>query len=197
MRDALALAAGEFVRIAAHVLGLQPDLDQQARHAVVPLAGRGGELVDDQRFAEDRADRHARIERGERILEDDLHLAPHGAQIVAAEAQHVLPVERRSRRRGLDQAQHAAARGGLAAAGLADQSERLAAIDRKATRRRPRRRCPTSRDKQAAQHRKMLLEIGDAEQGFAHAASPRWQAMRWPGAISRKRGSLSLQTLMA
>ena len=119
------------MRIAAHVLGLQPDLDQQARHAVVPLAGRGGELVDDQGFAEDRADRHARIERGERVLEDDLHVAPHGAQIVAAEAAARPARRRRSRRGGLDQAQHAAARGGFAAAGFADQSERLAAIDRK------------------------------------------------------------------
>ena len=81
------------MRIAAHVLGLQPHLDQQARHAVVPLAGRGGELVDDQGFAEDRADRHARIERGERVLEDELDIATHGAQIIAAKAQYVLPVE--------------------------------------------------------------------------------------------------------
>ena len=91
--DALALAAGKFVRVAAHVLALQPDLDEQARHAVVALAGRSGELVDDEGFAEDRADGHARVERGERVLEHDLHVAPHRAQIVAAEAQHVLPVE--------------------------------------------------------------------------------------------------------
>ena len=44
------------------------------------------------------------------------------AQVVAAEAEHVLPVKGDLARAGLDQAQHAAAGGGLAAAGFADQS---------------------------------------------------------------------------
>ena len=72
--DALALAAGELVRIARRVLGAQPDLVEQLPHARV---GRGalGELVDREPLAHDRADGHARIERRERILEDDLHLA--------------------------------------------------------------------------------------------------------------------------
>ena len=38
------------------------------------------QIVDGQRLADDRADRHARIERGVRILEDDLHVAAERAQ---------------------------------------------------------------------------------------------------------------------
>ena len=70
--DALALSAGELVRIARHVFGAQPDFVEQLAHARV---GRGafGDLVDRQSFADDRADRHARVERRERILEDDLN----------------------------------------------------------------------------------------------------------------------------
>ena len=38
----------------------------------------GPELA--QRFFDDLGDAHARVERGERILEDDLQVFPHGAQ---------------------------------------------------------------------------------------------------------------------
>ena len=162
--DALALAAGKFVRVAAHMLALQPDLDEQARHAILPLACRGGELVDRQRFTEDRADGHARIERGERVLEHDLHLAPQGAQVVAAEAQHVLPVKDDLARGRLDQAQDAAAGGGLAAAGFADHSQRLAAIDRErhAVHRMD---APTSRDNRPPRTGKCFLRLVTCSRG--------------------------------
>ena len=63
--------------------GAQADFVEQLPHARV---GRGalGDLVDRQSFAHDRADGHARIERRERILEDDLDLAaqlPHRARV--------------------------------------------------------------------------------------------------------------------
>ena len=86
---------------------------------------------------------------------------------------------------GFDEAQHAARRGGLAATGLADQSERFAAVDRK-RHAVDRVNAPDLARQQAALDGKMLLQPGDAQQGFAHAlapcVSPRWQAMRWPGA---------------
>ena len=41
--------------------------------------------MDDQRFADDGADGHARIERGVRVLEDDLHVAAQGAQLVGCQ----------------------------------------------------------------------------------------------------------------
>ena len=62
------------------------------------------ELVDGQRLADDRADRHARVQRRVRILEDDLHVARQRAQLVAAQRGDVLALEphlaRRSARSG-------------------------------------------------------------------------------------------------
>ncbi len=87
--------------------------------------------MDGEGFAKDRADGHARIERRERVLEHDLHVAPHGAQVAAGKAKHVLAVKGDLAFAGFDEAQHAARRGGLAATGLADQSQRFAAVDRK------------------------------------------------------------------
>ena len=49
--------------------------------------------MDDQRLAEDGADRHPRIEGGERVQEHELHVPPHRAQIGAAELADVLTIE--------------------------------------------------------------------------------------------------------
>ena len=46
--DALALAAGELVRIAAHVVGLQADGLEQLHHPVRELLPGLGEIVDDR-----------------------------------------------------------------------------------------------------------------------------------------------------
>src|SRR6185437_10602370 len=81
---------------------------------------------------QDLADRHAGVERGVGILEDDLRLAPEATQLVRIEGQQVAPVEANASRIWLDQPQHQPAHGRLAAAGLADQPQRLAALDRKA-----------------------------------------------------------------
>ncbi len=78
--DALALAAGELMRdncpsapAQAHSLEQLGDL----RSFALPAAD---DAVHPQRLGHDVAGRHARIERGERILEDDLHLPPVGPQ---------------------------------------------------------------------------------------------------------------------
>jgi hypothetical protein len=73
--DALALAAGEFVRVAvARRRRGRPTWSQQRRRR-----GRGASAaaraVDAQRLGDDVADGHARVERGERVLEDDLDVA--------------------------------------------------------------------------------------------------------------------------
>ena len=78
--DALALAAGEFVREAVHVVGLQADRLEQLHDAVFHRLLRRRELVDGERLADDRADLQPRIERGVGILEDDLHVAAQRAQ---------------------------------------------------------------------------------------------------------------------
>ncbi len=73
--DALALAAREFVRIAPRVIGREPDQPQQLLDPPQPLLAVA-EPVHDQRLLQDFAHRHARIERGERVLEHDLDAPP-------------------------------------------------------------------------------------------------------------------------
>ena len=125
--DALALAAGELVRVAPHVVGAEADGLEQFDDALLELAPGLREPVDDQRLADDRADRHARIERGVGVLEDDLHVARQrpqlGRRLSASDVAALEPDLARSR---LDQAQDAAAGRRLAAARLADQAQRLA-----------------------------------------------------------------------
>src|SRR6478609_5667983 len=128
--------------------------------------------MDDQRLAEDGADRHPRIEGGELVLEHELHVPPHRAQIGAAELADVLTIEHDLAVGRLDQAQHTASRRRLAAAGFADEAERLAAVDRE--------RDPVDRinaadltRQQAAMYRKIFLQAADAEQRLGHAAPPK------------------------
>ena len=75
-RDALALAAGEFVRIAVARRRVEPDFLQRRDDALVALRRASGPARGWQPFGDDLGDRHARAERAERILEDDLHVAP-------------------------------------------------------------------------------------------------------------------------
>ena len=127
--DPLALAAGERVRVALHVLRPQADQPQQLDHAVGPLLRRA-HAVHQERLADDVEERHPRVERGERVLEDHLHLPAQHAQLVLGHRGDVddLPAvgqQDLARRRG-DRAQDAARRRGLAAAAFAHQRERLA-----------------------------------------------------------------------
>ena len=84
--DALALAAGELVRIAPRVAGAQADEARGARRPA-PRAPCRGQAVD-ARAARPAisADRHARVERREGVLEDDLHRARARPRIVAVRA---------------------------------------------------------------------------------------------------------------
>jgi hypothetical protein len=79
------------VRVAAHVVGVRPTRLEQLDDARLVLGASLRQLVDRQRLADDRADRHARVERRVGILEDDLHVARQGAQLVLAGAVTSLP----------------------------------------------------------------------------------------------------------
>ena len=70
--------------------------------------------------------RHARIEAGEGILEDHLDAAAHAAQTRRVEAQHVVAVEADAAAVRLDEADDRAAGRRFAAAGFADERQRLA-----------------------------------------------------------------------
>ena len=49
--------------------------------------------MDDQRLGDEIADAHARVERGEGVLENHLHVAAHGLAFVAAEARQIAPAD--------------------------------------------------------------------------------------------------------
>ena len=119
------------MRIVVDVLGAQADALEDVRDAGAALL-RLADAVHAQRFADDVARRHARIERRERVLEDDLHLPPVGAQLPLVEMRDVGAVDPDPARGRLDQAEDRAPDGGLAAAGFADQRQCLAGADRKA-----------------------------------------------------------------
>ena len=130
--DALALAAGELVRVAVGASAGRPTtLEQLGTRARACVAGASA--VDAQRLGDDVADGHARVERRVRVLEDHLHPPAQRAQLRASRASVMsCAVERRSRPRSAREPQDRAAERGLAAALLADQAERLAALDREA-----------------------------------------------------------------
>ena len=74
-RDALALPAGELVRIAIRHVGQQAHRGQQRGHSLAILGAAGRDAVHRQRLADDVAHLHARIQRAVRILVDHLHAA--------------------------------------------------------------------------------------------------------------------------
>ena len=74
--DALPLAAGELVRVPVAVLGVEADGAQQVSRPSAAGLVAAVQAVDAQRLGDDLVDRHPRVERGERVLEDDLQVAP-------------------------------------------------------------------------------------------------------------------------
>src|SRR2546423_1292627 len=126
--NALALAAREFVWIPIGVFGAQSNFLKQLAH---PGIGSGAfrEFMNRQAFADDRADGHARIQRRDWILEDDLHLTAQRAQLASVERAYVLAFERYVAGSRLQQAENGAARRRLAAPRLPDNAERLTRLD--------------------------------------------------------------------
>jgi hypothetical protein len=127
-----------------------------------------------QRLADDPLHGHARVERAERVLEDDLQVAAQAAHLRRRQRHHVGAVVDDLPGVGLDQAQDQPAGRRLAAARLADQAERLAAadgevdaVDRAHHRARP------AAEPQALAHREMLDQTGRLEQDRAHFAASR------------------------
>ena len=126
--DALALAAGELVRVALGVVGVEPDRRQQLADALAAL-GLGADAVDVERLADDAAGRHPRVEAartgpGRSSASAGAARAarlPSSRRDVLCRRTSIRPVGR------LVQADDRPAGRGLAAARLADEPERLAA----------------------------------------------------------------------
>ena len=171
--DALALTAGELVRVAGRLFAGDADRGQQLANALVALLLALAQLVHVNRLGDDIADRHARVQRGVRILED--HLRP-AAVLLHGFLRDRLAVENDLAGGGLVQVQQRAANGRLAAAGLADKAQRLALLDGEG-------HVVHGLEhrglEEAGGDREILLEVSDLNQRlvFAHHASPPSQAL--------------------
>jgi hypothetical protein len=127
--DALTLAAGELVRVAVVVLGVEPHLLHQFLDRALALAVPLLQAVDHERLADDRSDRLARVQRRVRILEDHLHLAAQRLQLSPRQVCDLLARDLDAAARRLEEPVDQARRRRLATACLADDAERLAALD--------------------------------------------------------------------
>ena len=175
--DTLTLTAGELVRIAVDVLGVQTDDVQQLADTLNTLL-LGAHAVNGHGLGDDLANGHTRVQRSIRILEDKLHLATHVLDLMLAHLGNVFALEEHFAGRRLGEAHDGTARGGLTATGLADQTKGLARIDLE-------RNVVHSRDdtlgKTLGEHAglsgELLREVLDLQQrstlvGICHYASP-------------------------
>ncbi len=152
----------------------QADVVEQLTHARVHGAAVE-RLVGHQRLGHDRADAHSWIERRVGILEHGLHRAA-----IAPDAVGVEPDERpaieldRAVGRRLE-AEHELGRGGLAAAGLADDAERLAGhdLERHAVDRAHDRAAPIEH---AATDREVLAQIARLQERGGHGTCSQHRA---------------------
>jgi hypothetical protein len=127
--DSLPLAARELVRMPTDMLPREAD---EVEKFCDPCAPGGGvaDAMDHERLGDDVADRHPRVQRAERILENDLHLPPLATHGLRRQAGQVLAAMQHLARRRLDEPQQQAAGGRLAATGFADEREGLSGADR-------------------------------------------------------------------
>ncbi len=113
-RDELPLAAGELPGIGVHRLLVEADQAKQFPRVGGYLRA-GHDVMHAQQLVQHAADCHPGVQRGVRVLEDHLYLALVGPG--PAGGQNLAQAGERPRQRG------------LAGAGLADQRDRLAALD--------------------------------------------------------------------
>ena len=127
--DALALAAGERRDRAAGKLGREADPGEKRGHLLRPVPA-GGDAVDAQRLGDGAAGGGAGVEGRGRILEHHLHPAARPPQRAAGKGEPVAAVEADGAGVRRDQPGDDTGERRLAAAGRADQAERLAGRDR-------------------------------------------------------------------
>ena len=127
--DALAASAVELVGVGVDQAMGQAHGVHQVQHPHEALVAVRDELGQEDGFLDGFRDGLAGVERGERVLEDDLHFPAHVAHFIHAELAYVRAVEGDLAVGGLDEAQDGATHGGLAAAGFADDPERASFLD--------------------------------------------------------------------
>lgn len=117
------------MRVAVDVLRVKPDEVEQLFDPLGSLATRYSVRMDSERFTDDVPHRHTRIQRGIRVLKDDLNVTTQFAHRRSREIRHVASLEGdRARRRRLEVYQQTPQRG-LAAPRLSDDTECLARIE--------------------------------------------------------------------
>ena len=109
------------------MLRQQADALQQPGHPLLCLPA-AHHVVYQQRLHDGKTDRQARIERGVGILKDELNIAPQVLQRRPLQLVYPPPGEGDGAALAVHQLQQRAPGGGLAAAGLAYQPQRLAGV---------------------------------------------------------------------
>ncbi len=163
--DALTLTAGELVRIAVVVLGVEPDHLQHPLHFLLDPA-LGLDALEPEGSADDRADGVPRVQRRVRVLEDHLHVPAHRTHSAHPEVSDVLALELDLAAGRFEQPGDQPPHRRLAAAGLAHDAQRLAGLDLEveAVDRVHGADLPLQ---QALLDREVLLESGHLQQGLA------------------------------
>src|SRR5205085_6529673 len=123
--DALALAAGKFVRVALGGRRVEPDFGERLLNEPPPLRLAGAQIVDAQPLADDLRDRQPRRQARIGILKNHLHLAPQRTQPPLRLLRDVTPPEA-DRALGIEQPQQRETQRRLARAALADDPQRRA-----------------------------------------------------------------------
>jgi hypothetical protein len=169
--DALALAAGELVRVAADRIGRKAHRLQKIAHAPCSLAAIR-EAVSADRLGDDPPHAVPGIQRGEWILEDHLHAPTERAELGLTEVRDVLAVEEDPASGRLVEPEDGAADRRFPAAGFAHQSERLAATDgqRDVIHRADIANVPVEQD--AAPDRKIDLEVLELDEATLERGHP-------------------------
>ncbi|ELZ80681.1 hypothetical protein C454_10261 [Haloferax gibbonsii ATCC 33959] len=179
--DTLALAAGELVGVAVEVVRREADPLQQVGDLVAPplafrlAVGGLGNPVNLQRFGDDVADGHSRVETGKRVLEDDLGVPAERLEFVVVHLEDVRPVEGDRAAGRLAQSEQRLAGRGLPAPGLADEAERLAAFDLEGDAvdgLHARRVAPEEAVDERVLLEVVLLEVPNREERLSHRRSP-------------------------
>ena len=113
--------------IARRIVWIEANKVEHLAHTLL-AGGMVAKLVGEEPLFDLVADREARVQRSERILEDDLHALAQRATLSGGELLDLTPVEGDGAGGGWLQAEGHAAERGLAGARLADEAERFAAI---------------------------------------------------------------------
>ena len=129
--DPLALAARELVRIAPLVARVEPAPLQHPVEVGIPIRRRH-DAVHHRRLAHDVGDPHPRIQRGEGVLEDHLHLEGRLVRGPGLRVGDAPAAEQDVPFRGFEDPRDHPPKGRFPAPGLPDEAHHLALVDPKA-----------------------------------------------------------------